>query len=206
MKNRIKDKFLFTGISIPVEFDNSNWSKAFLRWLAAASLPDANTRLTVDFLLEQYHFLYRQFLKVSIEVRKLQRTPRYKQESTLLRTIPGIGPLTTVELLTEIEDINRFTSFKKFNSFIGFKPRSHSSGERDWKGRITYRQHKGLRSSLIECAWTTISKDPIMLKRYDELKKRLTGKRAIIVIARKLASRIYYVLKNEKPYELGVVK
>lgn len=206
VKNRIKDKFLFTGISIPVEFDNSNWSKAFLRWLAVASLPDANTRLTVDFLLEQYHSLYRHFLKVSVEVRKLQRAPRYKEGSKLLRTIPGIGPLTTVELLTEIEDINRFTSFKKFNSFIGFKPRSHSSGERDWKGRITYRQHKGLRSSLIECAWTTISKDPIMLKRYDELKKRLTGKRAIIVIARKLVSRIYYVLKNKKPYELGVVK
>jgi hypothetical protein len=40
----------------------------------------------------------------------------------LLRTIPGIGPLTTVELLCEIEDINRFASFKKFNGFIGFKP------------------------------------------------------------------------------------
>lgn len=206
VKNRIKDKFLFTGISIPAEYDNSNWSKAFLRWVKEAELPDTNTRLTVDMLLEQYHFLYRHFLKTSIEVRKLQRTGRYKHLSKLLRTIPGIGPLTTVELLTEIEDINRFSSFKKFNSFIGFKPRSHSSGERDWKGRITYRQHKGLRSSLIECAWTTVGKDPIMLQRYNELKARLTGKRAIIVIARKLVSRIYYVLKNEKPYELGVVK
>src|SRR5690606_39695900 len=32
VKNRIKDKFLFTGISIPEEFDNANWSKAFLNW------------------------------------------------------------------------------------------------------------------------------------------------------------------------------
>lgn len=206
VKNRIKDKFLFTGTLIPEEFDNSNWSKAFLLWLKQVEMPDAHTRLTVDMLLEQYHFLYRHFLKTSVEVRKLQREGRYKHVAKLLRTIPGIGPLTTVELLTEIEDINRFASFKKFNSFIGFKPRSHSSGEHDWKGRMTYRQHKGLRSSLIECAWTTISKDPIMMQRYEELKTRLTGKRAIVIIARKLVSRIYYVMKNEKPYEVGLVK
>jgi transposase len=206
VKNRIKDKFLFTGTPIPLEFDNSNWSRAFLRWLRQAHLPDAHTRITVDMLLEQYHFLYRHFLKTSIEVRKLQRESRYKQRAKLLRSIPGIGPLTTVELLTEIADINRFPSFKKFNSFIGFKPSSHSSGERDWKGRMSYRRHNGLRSSLVECAWTTISKDPVMLQRYDELKKRLTGKRAFVIIARKLVSRIYYVLKNEKPYELGLVK
>lgn len=206
VKNRIKDKLLFTGIVIPEEFDNSNWPKAFLSWLKEVQLPDAHTRLTVDLLLEQYHFLYRHFLKVSIEVRKLQRESRYKELARLLRTIPGIGPLTTVELLTEIEDINRFSSFKKFNSFIGFKPSSYSSGDRDHKGHLTYRQHKSLRSSLIECAWTTISKDPVMLLRYNELKKRHTGKRAIVVIARKLVSRIYYVLKNEKPYEIGLLK
>lgn len=206
VKNRIKDKFLFTGTCIPEEFDNSNWSKSFLRWLKQVALPDAHTRLTVDMLLEQYHFLYRHFLKTSVEVRKLQREGRYKNVAKLLRTIPGIGPLTTVELLTEIETINRFTSFKKFNSFIGFKPRSHSSGEHDWKGRMTYRQHKGLRSSLIECAWTTISKDPVMMQRYEELKTRHTGKRAIVIIARKLVSRIYYVMKNEKPYAVGVIK
>jgi transposase len=124
----------------------------------------------------------------------------------LLRSIPGIGPLTTVELLCEIEDIDRFPSFKKLNGFIGFRPGSHSSGERDWRGRLSYRRHNALRSSLIECAWTTIQKDPVMSQRYTELTKRLTGKRAIVVIARKLLSRIYAVLKNEKPYEFRLIK
>jgi transposase len=206
IKNRIKDKFLFTGTSIPEEFDNSNWSKAFLRWIKIANLPDTSTRITVDHLLEQYRLIYHHFLNVSIEVRKLQRQTRYKKDAKLLRSIPGIGPLTTVELLCEIEDINRFTCFKKFNGFIGFKPGSHSSGDHDWKGSMTYRRHKALRSSLVECAWSTLQKDPVMLSRYNELKQRLSGKRAIIVIARKLVSRIYFVLKNQKPYQLGVVK
>ena len=204
VKNRIKDKFLFTGISIPEEFDNANWSKAFLRWIAAVDLPDTSTRLTVDRLLEQYDFLHKHFLKVSIEVRRLQRATRYKKQAKLLRSIPGIGPLTTVELLCEIQDINRFPNFKKFNGYIGFKPCSHSSGEHDWKGGLTYRRHKSLRSSLVECAWTATQKDPTLLKRYNELTQRLTGKRAIIVIARKLVSRIYAVLKTETPYQMGV--
>lgn len=80
----------------------------------------------------------------------------------------------------------------------------HASGDHDWRGRMTYRRHKALRSALVECAWTSIIKDPAMQQRYADLKKRLTPKRAIIIIARKLLSRIYYVLKNQKPYELGI--
>jgi transposase len=206
VKNRIKDKFLSTGTVIPEKFDNGNWSKAFLRWIKETQLPDSSIRLTVDRLLEQFDFLHKHFLKVSIEVRKLQREARYKKSAKLLRSIPGIGPLTTVELLCEIEDINRFPSFKKFNGFIGFRPGSHSSGEHDWKGRLSYRRHNALRSSLVECAWTTIQKDPIMSERYRQLTQKLTGKRAIIVIARKLVSRIYAVLKNEQPYKIGFAK
>lgn len=206
IKNRIKDKFIFTGVEIPKEMDNSNWTKAFLKWVKEVKLPDAHTRLTVNLLLEQYQFIYRHFLKVSVEVRKLQRSSYYKVNAKLLRSIPGIGPLTTVQLLTEIEDINRFASFKKFNGFVGFKPTTYSSGEHDWRGRLTYRKNKALRSALIECAWTTVSSDPIMLQRYDELKKRLTGKRAIVIIARKLLSRIYFVLKKQQPYEIGLVR
>ena len=200
VKNRIKDKFLFTGIAIPSQFDNANWSKAFLTWIKNEKMPDASTRLSLAGVLEQYQFLYRHFLKVSVE------ETRYKKPAKLLRSIPGIGPITTVELLAEIQDINRFESFKKFNGFIGFRPGSHSSGEHDWKGSLSYRRHKALRSSLVECAWTTIQKDPIMLQRYNELKTRLTGKRAIIIIARKLVSRIYAVLKNETPYQIGMTK
>ncbi len=41
VKNRIKDKFIFAGIPIPAEFDNSYWTKAFLHWLKEVDLPNA---------------------------------------------------------------------------------------------------------------------------------------------------------------------
>jgi transposase len=206
VKNRIKDKLLFSGISLPEQFDNSFWTKAFISWLEQVEFSSSSTRLTMDLLLEQYQMLHDHFKKVSVQVRKLQREGRYKQDAKLLRGIPGIGPLTTVQLLTEVEDIERFPNFKHFNSFVGIKPTTHASGEHDWRGRMTYRQHKGLRSAIIESSWMAVRKDPALLARYEELLTRHTAKRAIIIIARKLLSRIYYVMKNKQAYEFGIVK
>ena len=71
---------------------------------------------------------------------------------------------------------------------------------------MTYRSHGHLRASLIECAWTTIQRDPAMSLAYEEFRKRLTPKRSIVKVARKLLSRIYHVLKTGEEYELGVVR
>ena len=206
IKNRIKDKLLFSGIEIPAKMDNPYWSKAFLLWLEKVEFPSSGTRDTLDLLLEQYDMIRKLFLKTSTKVRGLHKRKEFKNKAKLLRGIPGIGPLTTVQLLTEIEDIRRFPNFKKFNSYVGFRPRSHSSGERDYKGRMTYRSHSALRSTLVECAWTSIQKDPAMMLCYEECKKRMTAKRSIVKIARKLLSRIYHVLKTEEPYVVGVVR
>lgn len=206
VKNRIKDKLLFNGIPIPAKYDNPYWSKSFLSWLTTVDFSSSKTRMTLDFLLSQYEMIYRHFLKVSIEVRKLHKLPKYKEDAKRLREIPGIGPLTSVELLIEIEDIKRFKNFKHFNGYLGLKPMVHSSGERDHKSYMTYRGKHALRSSLVECAWTAVQRDPVMLQTYEELIKQHTKKRAIVKIARKLASRVYHVLKEKDRYEIGLVK
>ena len=206
IKNRIKGTLMFSGIQLPTKYDNAYWSKAFLKWIAELELPSASSKDTLDLLLTQYHLIYRHFLDSSIKVRKLLRSVRYKDQGMRLRTIPGIGPLTSVQILTELGDVKRFSSFKKLNSFVGFKPTTYSSGEHDWKGHLSIRRHKALRSALVECAWQTVQNDPAMLVKYEQLRERMTKKRAIVTIARKLLSRIFYVLKNQQPYELGIVK
>ena len=205
IKNRIKGTLRFCGVQLPAEHDNAYWTKAFLRWLRAVELPSVGTRFTIDSLLDQYDQLYSHHLKVSREVRGLLKTGRYKERGKLLSGIPGIGPLTSIQLLVELGEVDRFRTFKSLNSFIGFKPTTYSSGEHDWKGHMTIRRHTALRSALIECSWQAVQKDPALLVKYEELLKRMTKKRAIVVIARKLLSRIYHVLKYEEPYEIGLV-
>lgn len=204
IKNRIKGTLRFSGVELPPEYDNAYWTKAFLAWLRSVELPSTGTRMTVDSLLDQYDHVYAHHLEVSRKARGLLRKSRYKERGKLLRGIPGIGPLTSIQLLVELGDVGRFANFKSMNSFIGFKPTVYSSGDHDWKGHMTSRKHNTLRSALIECSWQAVQKDPALLDRYEDLLKRMTKKRAIVVIARKLLSRIYHVLKTGEPYELGV--
>ena len=59
------------------------------------------------------------------------RGKKYNNLYYLLRTVPGIGPLTAASLITEIGDINRFKDFYHLNSFTGLLPMEHSSGEKE---------------------------------------------------------------------------
>lgn len=203
VKNRIKGTLAFCGVALPTAHDNAYWNQAFLKWLSEVPLPSTSTRQVLDLLLEHYHGIYAHFLETSKKVRRLLKTVRYKANGELLRTIPGIGPLTAIQLLSEVGDVNRFPSFRHFNSFIGLKPATYSSGDHDWKGHMTNRKHNGLRSALVESAWQTIRLDPTLLATYETLTKRMSGKRAIVKVARKLLLRIYHVWKSQEAYELG---
>jgi transposase len=204
-KNRIKDRVGASGISLPAKFDNAQWTHAFIKWLRELELPSIPARTTLDLLLEQYDMLKAHLLKTGIAVRKTLRQKGFKELGKLLRGIPGIGPLTSVQLIVEIEDIHRFPSFKHFNSFIGLKPTTHSSGDKERNGFMTHRRHNALRSSIVECSWTAIQQDPALLTCYEEFKKRMNGKRAIVKIARKLLARIYHVWKTGEPYQMGLM-
>jgi len=50
----------------------------------------------------------------------------FKKKSELLRSIPGVGPLTAMLFLLEVGDISRFKSFDHLNHFVGFCPDSYS--------------------------------------------------------------------------------
>ena len=51
-----------------------------------------------------------------------------------------------------------------------------------------------------------IRNDPALLKSYLDYCKRMEPNKAIVRIAKKLISRIKYVLKNKQPYVLSLVQ
>ncbi len=206
-KNRIKAFLDYLGIVVPERFDNPNWSLNFLRWLRQLEFEQISSRVTLNYMLDEMELLRKQMLSICNSVRKLMRSKKYNKLYYLLRTIPGIGPLTAASLITEIGDINRFTDFYHLNSFIGLLPMEHSSGEKELRTRITIRKHRQLRSDLIECAWTAKRSDPALALYYSEqLKKGKNGKAAIVKVARKLVARIRYVWRTQQPYQSAVVK
>ncbi|MBK5278476.1 MAG: IS110 family transposase [Bacteroidia bacterium] len=206
-KNRVKGFLDYSGINVPSQYDNANWSRNFINWLNELEFVQGSNRITLNYLLSEMELLRKELLSISNTIRKLMRSKKYNHLYYLLRTITGIGPLTTASLLTEIGDMKRFRDFYHLNSFIGLLPMEHSSGERELKGSITVRKQRQLRSDLIECAWTARRTDPVMAMYYSQqIKRGKNGKEAIVKVARKLLGRIRYVWLNGEPYQTGVVK
>jgi hypothetical protein len=63
-----------------------------------------------------------------------------------------------------------------------------------------------LRGKLIQSAWVAIFKDPELREFFERIQKRhpkkYAARKAIVAVARKLTTRIYAVLKQQRPYAL----
>ncbi len=205
-KQGIKSCLNILGLKIPVQHDKPYWTNNFITWLKELDITDVSNKITVAFLIEDVLLLRKRLFETNKQIRALSQSEQYKKVFALLSSAPGVGLITAMTMITEIGDINRFDSFEKFNSFIGLCPSEYSSGEHIHKGKMTTRGHKTIRPLILECAWIAIRKDPALTLKYHELIKIKTPKRAIIVIARKLLSRLFAVWKTNKNYEIGIVK
>ena len=203
-KNRLKSELKFQGIEVPSKFDNPHWSHNFMNWISMKAHSDEDMKDTVLLMLEEVQTLRLLLLKTERKLRELMWSPAFKRKSELLRTVPGIGPLTSMLILLEIGDVSRFKSFDALNSFVGFCPDSESSGEHDKHIGISRRRHNALRSALVESAWLLISKDAAMFDYYKKLTKRMKAHKAIIRVAKKLLRRIRAVMLSDRVYVKGI--
>jgi len=203
-RNTIKGLLFSSGIKIPDNMDNSHVSKNYIEWLKEIDFGYSTVRFTLDQMIADMEYLRRKLLDLNKQIRKLSKEEKYKSLYDILLSVPGIGLITAMTMITEIGEIKRFQSFNKFNSFIGLCPSEFSSGEKDRKGKITPRSHKAIRELIIEAAWVAKNHDPALAYKYSDLIKRMTGKRAIIVVARKLLSRIYAVWNIKSQYITGI--
>ena len=206
-RNRVKSLLYLQGINIPDRFDSkSYWSKAFLQWLSEITFEHSTARSGLDALLEMVNHQRSLLLRVTRQIRELSKTPQYLENARLLVSVPGIGPLTSMRLLTELETLSRFNDFDQLCSYVGLVPCTDSSGETEKVSGISPRKNSRLRAALIESAWIAIRHDPALLHSYQNLTKRIPGNRAIIRIAKKLLRRIKYVLHSKQTYEPGIIK
>jgi transposase len=72
-------------------------------------------------------------------------------------------------------------------------------------GRITRVGKNSLRATLVQASWALIRKDGVMQEKYDRLKSRSGGKRAIVAVARTLLIRMRRMLLDNEPYVIGLV-
>lgn len=93
-KNRLKSELNFQGIVIPPQYDNPHWSHNFLTWIEQQAMKEEELKDTLLLMLEEVKSLRLLLLKTERKLRELMWSEDFRHKSELLRSIPGVGPLT----------------------------------------------------------------------------------------------------------------
>lgn len=204
MKLRIKGLLLFEGVPFPPAPAGSQWSfmvKDQLQKLACSG----PVRFKLDRLLESLEFNEKQAVETTKEIRRLcHDDPELSQSIKYLMTISGIGWIVASQLLARIGDPREIENVRQLGAFLGLVPTEHSSGDRTVRGSITRIGDSRLRGKLIQSAWSAIRQDGELREFYRSVYQRhprdRAARKAIVAVARKLTTRIYAVLKQQRPY------
>jgi len=208
-KLRIKSFLYLYGISYPPEFENSktHWSKRFMIWLKeGVSLQHETGNQTLSYLVRQAEYQRQLLLELTRKIKEMSRSEKYMRNIALLRSVPGVGFITAITFMTEIENIERFRNTDHFAGFIGIVPNRHSTGGKENDTEMTFRGQDMLRRYLIESSWTAARTDPALTMCFHKYTYRMEANKAIIRIARKVLNRIFFVMKTKTKYVSCVVK
>src|ERR1019366_3535839 len=102
-------------------------------WLGEMKLDEAG-RLILDGYLDTLDQLTETIDNSTAALTKLSC-----KQVALLRTMPGIGPITSLTILAELGDFNRFKSRAAVSNYAGLVPVIRKSNEKSFSGHITHR-------------------------------------------------------------------
>lgn len=201
-KVRIKHVLHSNGVRIPERYDRATHLSAhYLHWLRNDVTLLSSSRVSLDLLIDQAIISRKGLLAANQEIRRLFKSPKYNERAECLCSVPGVGPICAMSLLTEIVDFNRFSNERQFASYLGLIPLCHSSGEHVLTGEKSFRGNKKLGPIIIEASWKAVISDENLAGAYMNYKKRgLKPQEAIIRIARKLSNIILSVMKSGQKY------
>ena len=201
---QIKSLLLFNSMDVP--FKSARWSGPFMNWLVNLDLGYDSLNRSLKALVDLFNYLSAEKKRITEDILELAKEEKYAKRVELLESIPGIGTLSAMEILVEIQDITRFKTADELAAYLGLTPSQYSSGEHIRMGHITHAGNKRARTTLVESSWILISKDPEMKRKYQRIKNKRGGKRAVVAVARNLSGRIRRMLLDQVPYELNFQK
>jgi transposase len=204
-KNRIWHLLMFSGLKLDAEKAQQYWSRRFMETLRQIPCETQSLRYALDTAIEEYMQVRKLLSHVTKQVRALSKQASYVTIQKLLQSIPGIGIVNAMTIMTELQDIRRFKTLDKLCSYVGIVPDTASSGDNEKVREITHRSNPYLRPAIVESSWIIIRKDPAMLMLYKRYCAKMVPNKAIIKIAKHLLRRIKYVWVNQVEYEIGIV-
>jgi len=122
------------------------------------------------------------------------------EKARLLMTQPGVGPITSMAFVLTMGDVSRFPRGKQVASYLGLIPREYSSGGKQRLGPISKQGNRFLRMLLVEAAQVAVRHDPGFRNEYLHRCHAKPKGVAKVAAARKLAIRLYWMLRTNRGY------
>ena len=196
IRTRVKNELQHLCLNQGVQRKRKLWSQAGQKLLRELPLRPWAARRRDD-LLRLMAMLNQQIepLDAALKAEALR-----DKMALLLQSQPGVGPVTSLAYVLTMGDVSRFPRGKQVASYLGLIPREHSSGGRQKLGAITKQGNRMLRMLLVEAAQTTVRLDPGFRKQYLHRCHQKPKGVAKVAAARKLAVRLYWMLRTQTGY------
>lgn len=126
-------------------------------------------------------------------------------QTTLLKTLPGVGEILSVVIWTEIGSIERFSRAEQLASYCGLVARENSSGDKIRFGAVRRDVNVYLKWAFVEAANSAILNAERcgyghISRLYQRLKARRGHGKAKVAVARHLSEASFWMLKKGEPY------
>ena len=183
------------GLELPLVSDL--FGAAGWKWMESLKLP-APSGLMLKQQLEMMRHLSLRIKEDEVALAELMSTA---SDLANVASIPGMGPTLAAVVVTEIDDIRRFTSAQKLTGYAGLCPSTSSSGGKTYHGKLLFHCNKWLRWAFVEAAWVAIGRDPYFKKLYQH--KKSLGKKsnvALVSVARRMCRITWQLLTQERKY------
>ena len=119
-----------------------------------------------------------------------------RPEVVRLRGEKGVGALVGLAFVLTLGPVKRFQRSRQVVSYLGLNPREESSNDRQRFGHISKQGHLMMRWLLVEAGQTAARLDPELRRVYRRLRYRRGANVAKVAIARRLAVRMYWILRQ----------
>ena len=196
LRTRVKNELQHLAMNQGVQKKNHLWSKKGQKLLRELPLMPWADRRRED-LLRLLGMLDQQIQLLDAAV---EEAAKENPQARLLMSQPGVGPITSLAFVLTLGDVSRFPRGKQVASYLGLIPRERSSGEHRRFGPISKQGNRFLRMLLVEAAQSVVRHDPQFQKQY--LHRCHTKPRGVakVAAARKLAVRLYWMLRTQTAY------
>ena len=134
--------------------------------------------------------------------RRLRESPLWREREKLLRSVPGVGPVTTFNLLADLPELGSLDR-RAVAALVGVAPLSRDSGQfrgvrSCWGGRAK------VRAALYMSTLVAVQRNPVLKEFYERLLKAGKPRKvALTACMRKLLTILNAMLKNGTKWEDG---